>query len=94
MCFKNLPIEFDSAGRATLVGGARDPFAYERKDISRDEIRKLMEQNGFVKAQSDSTLRSALIIFESFSRGAETKRRLTALLLEPRDTSPGGVGLM
>ena len=50
MCFKNLPIEFDSAGRATLVGGARDPFAYERKDISRDDIRKLMEQNGFVKA--------------------------------------------
>ncbi|GAC1431665.1 MAG: nickel-dependent hydrogenase large subunit [Thermoanaerobaculia bacterium] len=49
MCFKNLPIEFDQAGNATLKGGLVDPYAYERKELSRDNIKRLMAQNGFVK---------------------------------------------
>ena len=32
MCFKNLPIEFDSAGKARLIEGA-DPFAVETSPI-------------------------------------------------------------
>ena len=32
MCFKNLPIEFDSAGKARLLEGA-DPFAVETSPI-------------------------------------------------------------
>lgn len=35
MCFKNLPIEFDEQGRASLKEGVRDPYAYtatRRKD--------------------------------------------------------------
>ena len=26
MCFKNLPVEFDASGRATLKGGIADPY--------------------------------------------------------------------
>ena len=50
MCFKNLPIEFDAQGKASLIGGARDPYAYERKDISREDLKKLMAQNGYVRS--------------------------------------------
>ena len=28
MCFKNLPIEFDAAGNATLKPGAANPYSY------------------------------------------------------------------
>ena len=28
MCFKNLPIEFDAQGNATLKPGVADPYAY------------------------------------------------------------------
>ncbi len=49
MCFKNLPIDFDEAGKATLRGGLADPYSYERKEISRDALKQLMAQNGFIK---------------------------------------------
>ncbi|MDQ6801409.1 MAG: nickel-dependent hydrogenase large subunit [Acidobacteriota bacterium] len=49
MCFKNLPIEFDANGKATLKGGLTDPYHYERKEISRDALKQLMAQNGFIK---------------------------------------------
>lgn len=50
MCFKNLPIDFDANGKATLRGGIADPYQYERKDISRDAIKQLMAQNGYIKS--------------------------------------------
>ncbi|GAC1435976.1 MAG: nickel-dependent hydrogenase large subunit [Terriglobales bacterium] len=50
MCFKNLPIEFDDQGRATLKGGLADPYKYERKELSRDQLKRLMAQNGYIKA--------------------------------------------
>lgn len=49
MCFKNLPIEFDANGRASLIGGLADPYRVERKEISRDAIKRLMAQNGYIK---------------------------------------------
>ena len=39
MCFKNLPIEFDSNGKAHLIGGGADPYAVtvaESRDFVRD----------------------------------------------------------
>jgi hydrogenase large subunit len=50
MCFKNLPIEFDQQGKAYLKQGVGDPFAYERKEISRDQIKELMARNSFVRS--------------------------------------------
>lgn len=50
MCFKNLPIEFDAQGNATLKGGIADPYKYERKDISREQLKRLMEQNGYIRS--------------------------------------------
>ncbi|HEX3598406.1 MAG TPA: hypothetical protein VHU80_25035 [Polyangiaceae bacterium] len=45
-----------------------------------------------IVAQIASPLRSRLIISASFSPVAETKRRLTALLLVPRVATRGGAG--
>lgn len=50
MCFKNLPIEFDADGKAHLKGGAADPYGYERKEISRSELRELMARNGYIRS--------------------------------------------
>lgn len=50
MCFKNLPIEFDEHGKATLKGGLADPYGFQRKDISREQLKKLMAQNGYIKS--------------------------------------------
>lgn len=49
MCFKNLPIEFDAAGNAFLKGGLTDPYKVERKEISRDDIKRLIAANGHIK---------------------------------------------
>ena len=49
MCFKNLPIEFDASGKASLIGGLADPYRVERKELSRDAIKRLMAQNGYIK---------------------------------------------
>lgn len=50
MCFKNLPIEFDAAGKASLKGGIADPYQVARKELTRDDLKKLMAQNGFIKS--------------------------------------------
>jgi len=41
MRFRNLPIEFDKMGRATLKGAIADPYRVERKEISREHIEQL-----------------------------------------------------
>ena len=33
MCFKNLPIEFDAAGKARLKEGVKDPYAFESVEL-------------------------------------------------------------
>ncbi len=50
MCFRNLPIEFDSRGQAFLSNTGPDAFAYETKEISRDRIKELVARNGYVKS--------------------------------------------
>jgi hydrogenase large subunit len=57
MCFKNLPIEFDDAGRARLKEGVRDPYSVAttrpnvaKTDAEREaEIQRLMASNGHIK---------------------------------------------
>jgi hydrogenase large subunit len=57
MCFKNLPIDFDEAGVATLREGVRDPYSLEtsrpRVDVTDEEreeqIQRLMAANGHIK---------------------------------------------
>ena len=57
MCFKNLPIEFDSAGNATLRNGVPDPFsvAIARPELEQSEeerqaaIERLVQRNGHIK---------------------------------------------
>ncbi len=57
MCFKNLPIEFDSVGRATLKQDVVDPYslrtARPEVDMTEDErqsnIKRLMARNGHIK---------------------------------------------
>ena len=57
MCFKNLPIEFDAAGRATLRDGIRDPYSVDvskphvaMSEAQREEqIRRLVAANGHIK---------------------------------------------
>jgi hydrogenase large subunit len=48
MCFHNLPIDFDGAGRPHLKGGER-PFAYEAKPIDRSRIDELVRRNAHVR---------------------------------------------
>src|SRR5579859_5672538 len=50
MCFKNLPVVFDEQGNATLKGGIADPYKYERKEISREQLKRLMERNGYIRS--------------------------------------------
>jgi len=57
MCFKNLPIEFDDAGRATLKGGIPDPYSvrvsHPQLQLSEEEreeqIKRLMARNGHIR---------------------------------------------
>ena len=55
MCFKNLPIEFDAQGNATLKPGAADPYSYTETPIQTpieddpDKMRDLVERNGSVR---------------------------------------------
>jgi len=55
MCFKNLPIDFDSAGNATLKPGAADPYLYTETPVQTpieddpDKMRELLERNGHVR---------------------------------------------
>src|SRR5919206_3738629 len=55
MCFKNLPIEFDAAGNATLKQGAANPYSYTETPaptpIEDDpaRMRELVERNGAIR---------------------------------------------
>ena len=52
MCFKNLPIEFDAAGRAHLKEGVANPYAYVANGhpLEREErIKELLSRNGHIK---------------------------------------------
>ncbi len=48
MCFKNLPIEFDAQGKAHLIAGVADPYAYTTVSLDeRDKkLRKIAGDNG------------------------------------------------
>ncbi|MEO6595462.1 MAG: nickel-dependent hydrogenase large subunit, partial [Planctomycetota bacterium] len=54
MCFNQLPIEFDSAGKARLKSGVRDPYAYTSQSQAvadeQDKIKGLLASNGFIKS--------------------------------------------
>lgn len=57
MCFKNLPIDFDEQGRASLRSGVADPYAArwaERpgvpKQLDSDDIQRLLEKNGYIRS--------------------------------------------
>ena len=56
MCFKNLPIEFDEHGNASLKEGAANPWAYEVAELQpiaapggEEKLRKLLERNGHIR---------------------------------------------
>src|ERR671921_187588 len=55
MCFKNLPIEFDAQGNATLKQGAGEPFSYTETALQTPieddpaRMRELFERNGNVR---------------------------------------------
>jgi hydrogenase large subunit len=57
MCFKNLPVEFDSLGRAHLKGGIPDPYSVTvtrpevaMTDAEREEmIKRLVARNGHIR---------------------------------------------
>ena len=51
MCFKNLPVEFDAQGRASLRPGAVDPYKVARtgRPDREDRIRELLGRNGHLK---------------------------------------------
>lgn len=51
MCFKNLPIEFDEAGKPHLKAGIADPYSYETVSLAdqEDKVRELLARNGYIK---------------------------------------------
>jgi hydrogenase large subunit len=54
MCFKNLPIEFDEQGNATLKEGVADPYSYEVKEVSslaedEEKVKELLARNGHIR---------------------------------------------
>ncbi len=57
MCFKNLPIEFDEGGVATLRGGIPDPYSVKiskpdvgmTNDEQREQIERLVASNGHIR---------------------------------------------
>ncbi|MDB5081942.1 MAG: putative cytochrome C3-like [NiFe] hydrogenase large subunit [Chloroflexi bacterium] len=52
MCFKNLPIEFDSQGKAQLKEGVSNPYTYQVKSLhaEEDQLRTLLAKNGHIKS--------------------------------------------
>ena len=55
MCFKNLPIEFDAQGNATLKENVPNPYSYVETpaptpiEDDPDRMRDLVERNGSVR---------------------------------------------
>ncbi|MBA3390901.1 MAG: nickel-dependent hydrogenase large subunit [Rubrobacter sp.] len=61
MCFKNLPVEFDSEGRPYLREDVRDPYSTEQSPelngssvatLSRDQIEDLLVRNGHIQQKN------------------------------------------
>ena len=55
MCFKNLPIEFDAEGKAHLIAGVADPYAYQSVSLE-ERDKKLMDiarKNGQTRDRSE-----------------------------------------
>ncbi|HEX4743780.1 MAG TPA: nickel-dependent hydrogenase large subunit [Candidatus Limnocylindria bacterium] len=54
MCFKNLPVEFDAQGRASLRAGAVDPYKVVRngRPDKEERIKELLRRNGHLKEVS------------------------------------------
>ncbi len=57
MCFKNLPIDFDENGTATLREAIPDPYTQKEirhsapKQLDRDQIEELLAKNGYIEAK-------------------------------------------
>jgi hydrogenase large subunit len=51
MCFKNLPVEFDQQGNATLLKNIPNPYEYETVSLEgeQDKLKELLARNGFIK---------------------------------------------
>ncbi len=51
MCFKNLPIEFDEQGNATLRKDVANPYEYKVVDLGeeQDKLKELLSRNGYIK---------------------------------------------
>ena len=56
MCFKNLPVEFDANGRASLRGGIPDPYAVAAgplnvpMQLTEEQVEELVRRNGHIKS--------------------------------------------
>ena len=56
MCFKNLPVEFDEAGKPFLRGGIADPYAPRQTPIgapaqlTAERVEELLRRNGHIKS--------------------------------------------
>ena len=56
MCFKNLPVEFDDQGRASLRGGIPNPYAAAAApanvplQLTQEQVEELVRRNGHVKS--------------------------------------------
>ncbi len=56
MCFKNLPVEFDESGRASLRGGIPDPYSAAAApmnvplQLSHEQVEELVRRNGHIKS--------------------------------------------
>ena len=56
MCFKNLPVEFDEHGNASLKQGVANPWAYETRELApiespegEEKLHKLLARNGHIR---------------------------------------------
>src|SRR5919199_1923174 len=87
MCFKNLPVEFDEHGRASLKGGIPDPYSVTvtRPDVALSDeereaqIHRLMARNGHIRELNmDPVTRVAGALAVSATADLENGRYLDA----------------
>src|SRR5919201_5611041 len=85
MCFKNLPVEFDAAGRAHLKGGIPDPYSVtvSRPEVEMTEeerqaqIQRLVARNGHIREMNmDPVTRVAGALAVNVTADLEQKRYL------------------
>jgi hydrogenase large subunit len=87
VCFKNLPIEFDEGGVATLRGGIPDPYNVTvskphdgmTNDEQREQIERLVKSNGHIReANMDPVTRVAGAIAMNIAADLEDGKYLDA----------------